>query len=406
MCRAVLVLAWRNLLRQRRRSMLLVIVVGFATAGTVFFWGFVDGFEHSVMAGHDRFIGAPVLVMTVGQRADPDVEHALSDLSLVAQLERHPAVAAAVPRLEFTGLGRSAYASAPLALRGVDPEWEHLVSDVPQHVREGRMLHAPGEAVLGVDLAERLDVRIGERLALDTSGIAGPRAAGLTVVGLIDSGMAFVDRGAVLVHLDQARALTGVKTATAVALDVARGREEVVAAELNARLPADVRAFGVRELLGPVREHFTAHSNRMLVIGGMFAVFAAMAVTSTVLVSVIERTREFGVIAALGLAPGPLSAMAVAEAVLGTVLGYGVGLVAGYAVLWWLSSVNVLGPLLFASFDAAFASLGLSGDFYMAVQPAYVGYATTTIVVAAVFAILVPARRLWRLEPASAMRVG
>jgi ABC-type lipoprotein release transport system permease subunit len=406
MGRAVLVLAWRNLFRQRRRTLLLVIVVAFATAGTVFFWGFVDGFEHSVMAGHARFIGAPVLVMTVDQRADPDVEHALPDLGFVAELERHPAVAAAAPRLEFAGLGRTAYASAPLALRGVDPEREHLVSDIPRHVREGRMLHAHGEAILGVDLAERLDVRLGERLALDTSGIAGPRAAGLTVVGLIDSGMAFVDRGAVLIHLDQARELTGVSTATAVALDVPRGREEHIAAELDARLPAGVRAYGVRELLGPVREHFQAHRNRMLVIGGMFAVFAAMAVTSTVLVSVIERTREFGVIAALGLAPASLSAMAVAEAVLGTVLGYGLGLVAGYAVLWWLSTVNVLGPLLFASFDAAFASLGLSNEFYMALQPAYVGYATTTIVVAAVFAILVPARRLWRLEPASAMRVG
>lgn len=405
MSRAVLVLAWRNLFRQRRRTLLLVLVVAFATAGTVFFWGFVDGFEQAVMAGHARFIGAPVLVMTPEQRVDPDPEHALADLGLVAALEGHPGVSAAVPRLEFAGLGRTPYASAPLVLRGVDPGREHLVSDIPWNVREGRMLLAPGEVVLGVDLAERLDVRVGERLALDTSGVAGPHATGLVVVGLVGSGMAFVDRGAALVHLDQARDLTGVPSATAIALDVARGREEDVAAEVNLGLPTGVRAYGVRELLGPVREHFAAHHNRMLVIAGLFAVFAAMAVTSTVLVSVIERTREFGVIAALGLAPGPLSAMAVVEAVLGTILGWLVGLVAGYAVLWWLSAVDVLGPLLFSTFDAAFASLGLSGEFFMAVELAYVGYATTTIGVAAVFAILVPARRLWRLDPATAMRV-
>ena len=59
---AVFRLAWRNLFRQRRRTALLVIVVGFAAAGTVFFWGFADGFQQTVIAGNARFIAAPVLV--------------------------------------------------------------------------------------------------------------------------------------------------------------------------------------------------------------------------------------------------------------------------------------------------------------------------------------------------------
>ena len=401
----VLKLAWRNLFRQRRRTLLLVIVVAFATAGTVFFWGFVDGFEHAVMAGNARFIGAPVLVMTPEQRVDPDPEHAFADRGLVDALEAHASVGAAVPRLEFTGLGRTAYASAPLHVRGIDPAREGLVSDIPRHIVEGRMLRRPGEVVLGRELARSIDVRLGERLAFDTSGAAGPQAAGLAVVGLVASGMAFVDRGAVLVHIDQARDLTGVRGATAVALDVPRGREEDVAAALNRSLPTPVRAYGVRELLGPVREHFDAHTNRMIVISALFALFAAMAVTSTVLVSVIERTREFGVIAALGFAPRPLSTMVVLEAVLASVLGWVVGLAAGYAVLWWLSVVDVLGPLLFTTFDAAWASLGLSGEFYMAVEARYILNSMGTIAVAAVLAILVPAGRIRRLQPAAAMRV-
>ena len=402
---AVLKLAWRNLFRQRRRTLLLVIVVAFATAGTVFFWGFVDGFEHAVMAGNARFIGAAVLVMTPEQRVDPDPEHAFADAGLVRALEAHASVHAAVPRIEFTGLGRTAYASAPLQVRGIEPEREGLVSDIPDHVVEGRMLRAPGEVVLGRELARSIDVRLGERLAFDTSGVAGPQAAGLVVVGLVSSGMAFVDRGAVLVHIDQARDLSGVRGATALALDVPRGREEEVAAALDRTLPDDLRAYGVRELLGPVREHFDAHANRMIVMSALFAVFAAMAVTSTVHVSVIERTREFGVIAALGLAPRNLRTMVVLEAVLASVLGWIVGLAAGYAVLWWMSVVDVLGPLLFSRFDAAWTSIGLSGAFFMAVEARYVLEAAGTVVAAAVFALVVPARHVGRLEPAAAMRV-
>lgn len=402
---AVLKLAWRNLFRQRRRTLLLVIVVAFATAGTVFFWGFVDGFKQTVMAGNARFVSAPVMVMTPEQRVDPDPENALASLDMMVELEAHPGVGAAVPRLEFAGLGRTPYSSEPMQVRGIDPERESLVSNIPQHIVEGRMLETLGEVVMGKELAERIDIRLGERLALDTSGVDGPQAAGLTLVGVLEAGMAFVDQSAVLIHIDQARELTGVTTATGIALDVARGQEDNVANALQAHLPEGVQAYGISNLLGPVREHFDAHTNRMVFMSVLFAVFAGMAVTSTVVVSVIERTREFGVIGALGLTPRKMSSMVVIESILATVLGWIVGLVAGYAILFWLANVNALGRLFGATYDEAFAGLGMSNEFYTAVEPEYILFAAGTIALAALFAILVPARKVIRLDPNHAMRV-
>ena len=78
------------------------------------------------------------------------------------------------------------------------------------------MLERVGETVIGKGLAESIDIRLGERLALDASSQAGPQATGLIVVGLVDSGIELVDETTVLIHIEDARGLTGVETATGV----------------------------------------------------------------------------------------------------------------------------------------------------------------------------------------------
>jgi lipoprotein-releasing system permease protein len=397
-------LAWRNVWRQRRRTVLLLVVVAYATLSTVFFWGFMDGFAETMLASQARLLNAPVLATTPAYGDDPDPENALPSLDFIQAAEGVAGVRAAAPRLEFFGLLRSPYASEGAQIRGINPAREPAVSDIPGHIGEGRMLAEPGEVVLGKGLAERIDVRLGERLAMDVSALAGPQAAGLVVVGLIDSGLAAIDHSTVLVHLDDARRLTGAQTATGVAFDVPRGQEEAVAERLQERLPEGVRAYGLIELLGAaVRFEVEGSRLSMIPIGLLFAVFAALAVTSTVLVSVLERARELGMMAAIGLAPNRLSRMVVLEAVLVTAAGWLVGLALGYALLWVFGTWNILGPV-FATAGDAFAELGLPQELYTATSPVYALYALATVAFAAVFALLIPARRVAGLNPVEAMR--
>jgi len=247
-------------------------------------------------------------------------------------------------------------------------------------------------------------VRLGERLAIDVSALAGPQAVGLVTVGLIDSGLAAIDGATVLVHLDDARQLTGVTTATAVAFDAPRGQESAVAARLRAQLPPGVQAYSLMQLLGDaVRFEIEGSRLMMVPIGLLFAVFAALAVTSTVLVSVMERTRELGMMAAIGLSPKQLSRMVVIEAVLVTTAGYLVGLVLGYLLVWIFGTWNILGPV-FATAGDAFAQLGLPAELYTAASPIYALYALATVAFAAAFALLIPARHVSRLNPVEAMR--
>jgi len=396
-------LAWRNLWRHRRRTLLLLLVVAYATLTIVLFWGINDGFIQSILYGNARYLGAPVLITTPAYFQDPDPEQGLPSLGFLSQVETQPGVRAAAPRLEFPGLVRSAYAAEAVRVRGVEPALEARVSRIPSAITQGRMLEKPGEVVLGQQLAERLDVRLGERVVLDTSALAGPQALGLQVVGLVRSGVAPVDRGAVLVHLGDARRLTGLATATAVALDVPRGQESRLARALNLELPPGLRAYDLSQLLGGLAEALQTRQGSVFLIGLLFSLFAALAVTSTVLVSVLERTREFGIMEAIGMSPQRLAQVVTLETILATALGWGAGLVLGYALNYWMAVQNVLGPV-FASYGAAWEILGTGSEIYTAQSPWYALFAATIIVLAALFLILIPARRVLALNPAEAMR--
>ncbi|MDR7505944.1 MAG: FtsX-like permease family protein [Armatimonadota bacterium] len=397
-------LAWRNVWRHRRRTILLMLVVAYAVFATILYWGVIDGYEESVLTAQARFVGAPVLIMTRAYRDDPDPEHALPDLTLASALGEFSRVHAVALRLEFPALIRSAYRAESVLVRGVEPRREDKVSAVPAHIVEGRMLQGPGELVLGRALAERLDVRVGERVVVDTAGPAGPQAAGLVLLGTVETGLPQVDERLVLVDLADARRLTGVDTATAIALDVPRGEEEVVAAELRRFLPPAVAAYGPAEMLGAIRQDLESNRVGAIPIAFLFAVVAAAAVTSTATVSVIERTREFGMMAALGLAPARLAWVVILESAITTLLGWMAGLAIGYGAVGLLARVNLLGAA-FSGLVGAWASLPLTREMYTAVRPVYALYGSMTVFVGAVLAALIPARRVRGLRPAQAMRI-
>jgi lipoprotein-releasing system permease protein len=396
-------LAWRNLWRQRRRTALLVVVVAYAALTTVFYWGYTEGITESMLQNQARLLSAPALIATPAYRDDPDPENALPTLAFLDAARSVPGVRGAAPRLEFFALLRSPYTALGAQVRGIDPALEPAVSDLPGNVTQGRMLSGPGEVVLGAELAARLDVRVGERLALDTSALAGPQAAGLTVVGFLETGVIAVDDGTVLVHLEDARTLTGVQTATGVALDIPRGQEGPVATRVQSVLPDGVRAYTLRDLLGPLAEQVDASRLSGVPIGLLFAVFAALAVTSTVVVSVLERQREFGMMAAIGLAPPKLAHMVVLEAVLAAALGWVVGLALGYTLTWTFGTWNILGAAFAGIFDG-FSAYGIGDELYTTSSPRYALYAAATVAFAATFALLIPARQVAQLSPATAMR--
>jgi ABC-type lipoprotein release transport system permease subunit len=401
-------LAWRNLWRHKRRTQLLLAVVAYASIAIIFFWGFFDGVVDMMVTSQARYLEAPVLIASEAYVRDPDPDRALADLAFLDDVRALPDVRAAAPRLDLPALLRSPYRSIGTTVRGVDPAQEPAVSELPGHVAEGRLPTAPGEIVLGRRLAERLDVRVGERLVLDVQSGAGAQAAGLAVVGLFDADIRSVDERVAWIHLDDARALTGAATATGVALDVPAGRERAVAAALNEgdALPAGVAAYGIHDQLSGLLAGIETKRVAMMPIVGLFALFAAVTVMSTVVVSVIERTREFGVTASLGMTQGRIARMVMLEAAFVTGLGFVAGSATGYLLNWILSATNAMGPMMKSVYSGILDNFAISEEIVVGLSLGYLGWTALTVLLAAALALAVPGRRIRALQPAEAMRAA
>jgi len=380
-------LAWRNVWRQRRRTLLLSLVVVYVTVAVLFMLGFLDGYGESLVESYAAYVEAPVVVAPRAFFEDPDPENGFKTPFRVD----HPRVLAQTPRLSLPALLRSPYRTLGGTLLGVDPG-ERAISRVPAKVAEGRWLRAPGEMVLGQRLAERLDVRVGERLLVET----GEGALGLTVVGLVRSGVSNVDFYGAYAHLSDTRALSGV-WATHLALKVSKGQEERVARELNGRLPPGLEARGVWDLMGPIRADYEANRLFFYPLLGLFLLLAALAVVSTAYVSVRERLKEFAMAESLGLTPWRLAGQVALEAAIASGLGFLLGLLLGYALLLYTATHDVFGPLMRLSVELL-PEAGLAEHLYTALRPGYALFAFLVVLFSALLALLFPGRLLLRME--------
>lgn len=398
-------MAWRNLWRHRSRTWLLGLVTAYATLAMVCFWSFLDGVFESLAQSYAMVMAAPVRLAHPAWFEDPDPENALTGQELVELSALLGNRYRLVPRLEFPTLARAGEVSQGMIARGVDPLLEPLVSRLPQEVIRGGWLAAPGQVVLGAGLARLLAIDLGGTIRLYAAVGQEVSSREFRVVGLVDSGLAPYDEALLLVSLDDARVLLQTDGATQLEVAASRGREAAVARAIQPLLPPGVEVRPVEDLMGVMKTDMAYHRLVYQLMGWVIALLVTFAVTSTVWVSVIERTREFGLLAALGQSPASLAGLVVLEAVFTTALGALLGLALGYGLIAYLATHNVLGPLLGLSGEY-FSQYGLTQEIYTAVKPVYALYALAVVGLAGLLSMVLPARRVAGLEPVQAMRGG
>lgn len=402
-------IAWRSLWRHTQRTVLMIAIVAFGSWVILVLWGIVDGFTRSMTDTQIVYNQGDLQVRMDGYAADPTPSNGLTEETMRAMgrvLEASD-VAAMAPRLEVFGLLRSAYGADGVVVRGVDPLAEQQVTRLQDAVVEGRFLAAAGEIVLPAALADALDIRLGERVVVLGQGDAGSRSRAFRAVGLFRIDLGSLDRVA-LVHLEDARALSGWEGLTAVALRLPRGasptrtaaaiRESLATAGLHG---VEVADFFALNPLGRLMLQGTAV--KMIPFVLMISLLAGFGVANTAFYSVLERTREFGVMTALGMGRRRLAEVVLMESVFVSAIGFVVGGGLGFLSLAYLSRHGVDVSQAMSGFGT---ELGIPTVVYASTSGWYWLVAFSVVVCTALIAAWYPARRANQLEPVTAIREG
>jgi len=346
--RLIVRLALRNVRRQARRSALTAAAMVVGLALLVMSRSLADG-------AHDEWIEAGVRLgsghlafqapefrarhaieehLSAADRAA--VEAALADTVIAPHLK------AVAPRLEITALASAAAAAVPVTVVGVDPAREPAFSEMDQRIVEGRYLepHDHLQGFVGVELAQRLRLRLGDRLVLTAAGPDGAITDQLVrVVGTFRTAIPEVDQSLIHIPLATAQAWLGVDSGVT-----------TIAVLLDASWNADRFTRRLQEALAPHADRIAVLSWRAAspeldaavrmddygdyVFHGILFIIIALAIVNTVLMSVLYRTREFGVVRALGLRKRDTALLVLTEGLILTGISGLVGVLLGLAVTW------------------------------------------------------------------------
>jgi putative ABC transport system permease protein len=377
----LVLLALRNLGRNRRRTIITGLAVAFGATAIVFLQGFVRGFiassiENAVLSK----LGAVQVFKHGYLGADDPLKVSLpDDPALVARIRGVDGVTAVAPRIDFDGLVSNGADSTMFVATAIDPRLEPAVC--PK--RPGKI--GDGEALLGRTLAEALGARPGSSLVMQSAGPhAGSNALDVAVAGFLPSFHIAESKRLATVTLPFAQSLLRMKgRVTEYVVNVADlDRVEQVAARLRAQLGDGYDVTTWRELDPMTRDRARVLGVVMLFIALVLFLLVATGIVNTTLMSVYERVREIGTMLAVGVRRRQVTALFLWEAIALGLLSAALGTGVGWAVVRRLGAHGltmhppggdelVIRPSVSLEFLAAVVGFSVAGTMLAALYPAW-----------------------------------
>jgi ABC-type lipoprotein release transport system permease subunit len=399
-------MAWRNVWRNKRRTLIALVAITLGLVFLAFMDGSIAGFQQAIFGNAVRLQGGNVQVHAPGYRekAKRLPLLPLADADVVVQAAQvQPQVVAASRRINTGGFVSSREATMPVMISGIEPELEAPVGLLAQNMARGRYLVADDQdlILIGQAMAAQLKVGVGDRITLlGRATHEQMRRRTMTVVGVYDLGLPEAEKQMVYISLAEAQTLFDLRdqaTEVVVALQSV-GQEKAVVATLQAALPAyEVASW--QELNPEMNQSLQVDKQVMGIFGLVVLLIAGVGILNLMLMAVFERTREIGLLAAMGLKRHEILGLFLLEGVLIGLLGSLVGCVLGGLVVVVIGQVGI--KLSIAGMGEMMALLG--DRLYPTLRIDLLLERALTVAVIAALASLYPAWQASRREPAEAL---
>ena len=311
--------------------------------------------------------------------------------ALVPLLERLPEVVGVSPMVSGSGLALRGEASQAIALMGVDLDRYDRVVGLRSKVVSGSPRLLPGEAIVGRELAQDLGVRVGDRLTVQTGSASGTVSDSVRVTALVDLGVKDLNRRTVIVPLRAAQSLLALPGG-ATQLDLTLKDvwvAQTLARALQGQFPYKIESW--QESNAQLVSALNAQSISTSIIRGVVLAVVVLGIASVLVVSVVQKGREIGILRAMGATRGQVLRVFLVQGAVVGVLGSVLGLLLAVALIW-----------VFTHFVRGSDGLQL---FSIALPPAMALQVALIASVCGVLAAVAPARRAAALDPAQAIRM-
>ncbi len=400
-------IAWRNIWRHRRRTVIIMLAMGLSLAFMMFYDGLMEGFNQAIYGNAIRVLGGNIQIHAAGYRAKVDSNPLIplaNDLAAAQAAKSQPNVLAAARRIVTGGLVSNREGAFAISIIGVEPEIEAPISIIAEHIAAGRWLTSADldSILIGRGLANVMNVQIGDRIAMVGSDVHKQnRQRTMTVVGIYDIGLAASEKQIQYISLGEAQNLFSLRgQSTEIQITLKKlGQENTT---VNALAPI-LKGYEVESWEKNYPELQSALNSKgavMNVFSAIIMMVAGIGILNLLLMAVYERTREIGLLGAIGLKPRQIATLFILE---GTLIGV-VGAIMGIALGLLMNGILGQVGMDFSAYANITEYMALiSGRVYPTLGLSKIVSRALTVIVIATLAAWMPAREAARREPAEAL---
>lgn len=402
-------LAWRNLWRNKRRTLLVVAAMGMMMSFLVLYDSMLFGFESAVYGNAIKLSGGNIQIRAEGYEDSYSANPMLpmgNGMDAVQAAEALPGVDVALRHANTGGLTTNHEGAFPISIYGIDPEREKSVNPIMQEefLVEGRFLQANDEdsIFIGKGLADAMNIGVGDRIPVSGKSIHEEmNKRTMTVVGIYDINLPSLERQVIYISLNAAQKIydLGDNVTEVILFTEVTGKEDPIVEALSTSLAN----YEITTWKTAIPELSSTVDMKNAVMTGFSAVLlgiAGIGIFNILLMAIYERTKEIGLLGAIGLKPRQITFLFLLEGIMIGLVGAVVGMIMGYLVTSILGIVGI--------------NYGFAVDMvdYMALMGSYIYPAfdfdltlqrAVMVAVISALAALYPAIEASRREPADAL---
>jgi putative ABC transport system permease protein len=403
----ILRLAWRNLWRHSRRSWLTIGAIAFATLLLVFMITLQLGSYEMMINNNLQLFTGHFQVQAPGYLKKPQMRNSLNQpQQIAAQIRSINGIANIAIRAKGFALIASEQRTYGAEVVGVETANETKLSTIPSLIKTGRFLSDDNaqELIIGEVLARNLKVTVGDELTLLGSGHDGSIAAAvLPIVGIFKSGEPGLDRKLIEIPLTTFQEIFTMQDQAHIIVGIVENLDnlETIVTQIRTTLLTDKQVVLDWDTLVPgLMQLIKADLINSWFLYICLVLIVTFSILNTFLMAVLERTREFGVMLALGAKPFLIAKLVILESLLLTLLGLAIGMIIGITIVLYF----YIHGFSYPGMEEMGAEFGMTGKITPELSLLAITLGPLVIFAFTMLASIYPALRIRLLKPVDAMK--
>lgn len=403
----ILAIAWRNVWRNKLRSLVMITAVTLGLTGCIFSVAWMNGMVQQMITSSIETQVSNVQIHNPEYGANNEIKYFIKNADSVLKLiSKNPEVKAVSRRTKTSAMASTATTGTGIMIEGVIPSEEKKVTDLYTKLIEGNYFETESRSapmILGEKLSHKLNAKTGNKVIVTIQTLSDTITYGaFRVVGIFKTQNSQFDETNVFVKNDDLCKLTGFnpENTTEIAVKLKDNKQsEAVADELSNKFPKlEVQTWM------QIRPEFQVMNSMMTQMLYIFLVVILLAlafgIVNAMLMAVMERVKEIGMLMAVGMNKGRVFRMIMLETIFLSLTGGFLGVIISYILISWTGSTGIDMSMV----GEGLSEVGYASVAYPEIENSYYLVTTILVIVTAVLASIYPARKALKLKPAEAIR--